>query len=102
LKTPVRRPTITEYQLFFLRPTPATIRVGVAGGYCEVADDELWPVMGVVDVVIEDSVDNSELGWMLQCWVDLVVCEFAEFDGFKALTGLNVAVGEIVTESSVI
>jgi hypothetical protein len=58
--------------------------------------------MGVVDVVIEDSVDNSELGWMLQCWVDLVVCEFAEFDGFKALTGLNVAVGEIVTESSVI
>jgi hypothetical protein len=58
--------------------------------------------MGAVDVVIEDSVDDSELGWILQCRVDFVVCEFAEFNGFKALTGLNIAVGEIVTESSVI
>jgi hypothetical protein len=58
--------------------------------------------VGTADVVIEDSVDNSELDWILKCGVGLVLCKFAEFDGFRALTGLNVAVGEIVMESSVI
>ena len=79
-----------------------TIRVGVAEGYCEVADDDFWPVMGTVDVVIEDSVDDSEVDWILQCGVGLVLCEFTKFNGFKALTSLNVIVGEIVMELSVI
>jgi hypothetical protein len=58
--------------------------------------------MGTVDVVIEDSVNDSELDWILQCGMGSVLCEFAEFDGFRALTGFNIAVGEIVMESSVI